>query len=195
MKRMAVQSLILTVGFLFLAGCGRERGKITDTREGGAKTITLAGYTGLNIADTPQAASESTRQVVADARYDTNKGVVVEIKEKLFIAQTNDVYENPDDYLGKTLKLEGIFQYYRPMTGDEPYCFVMRYGPGCCGNDGSVAFEVLWENGQGQYPQEGEWVEAVGVLKRYEEDGYPYICISLSSLKVLRTRGAEFVTQ
>ena len=195
MKHTVLPGLILMVGFFFLAGCGGERGKVSAKINGGAPTITLAGYAGSNIAGPPvQEAPRSTRRVVEDPRYETNKGVV-EIKEKLFIAQTNDVYENPEDYLGKTLKVEGLFQYYDPIAGDEPYYFVIRYGPGCCGNDGNVGFEVLWEHGEGAYPPADAWVEAQGVLKRYEEDGYPYICVSLSSLKVLNKRGAEFVTQ
>ena len=34
---------------------------------------------------------------------------VIEIKERMFINQCNDVYLNPDDYRGKLIKLEGIY--------------------------------------------------------------------------------------
>jgi hypothetical protein len=141
-------------------------------------------------------------KIVVEPAY-ASRDEVVEIREKMFIAQVNDVYLNPEEYLGKTLKLEGIFQaqhYY----GTDPYYFVIRYGPGCCGNDGNAGFEVLWdgafakkpaEGGELAYPEEGDWVEASGVLGTYEEDGYPYLCIALSSLKVLDERGAEFVSQ
>ncbi|MDR0451936.1 MAG: hypothetical protein LBH15_02720, partial [Treponema sp.] len=74
------------------------------------------------------------------------------------------------------------------------YCFVLRYGPGCCGFDGNAGFEVAWDEA-GPYPAEDDWVEAVGVLTSYEEDGYPYLYLALSSLQVLNERGAEFVTQ
>ncbi|MDR2535549.1 MAG: hypothetical protein LBD29_05900 [Treponema sp.] len=124
-----------------------------------------------------------------------NQGFV-EIKEKMFIAQTNDVYANPEDYIGKTLKLEGIFQIQKAYTlNGNPYYFVIRYGPGCCGSDGNAGFEVMWRDDPGTYPNPDDWVEAVGVLGKYEEDGYPYLCINLTSLKVLDERGAEFVTQ
>jgi uncharacterized membrane protein YcgQ (UPF0703/DUF1980 family) len=116
---------------------------------------------------------------------------VIEIKEKLFIAQTNDIYLNPEDYLGKGIKIAGLFKR-EGYTGTE-YCFVIRYGPGCCGTDGNAGFEVAWE-GSGEYPQVDEWVEATGVLKTYDEDGYPYLYIALSSLDVLEERGAEYVT-
>jgi len=135
---------------------------------------------------------------------------VIEIKEKMFIAQTNDVYLNPDEYLGRTIKLEGLFKREQSVYGD--YCFVLRYGPGCCGNDGNAGFEVAWETPDGphsggaapsaqdahppaRYPAVDDWVEAAGVLKKYEEDGIQYLYLALSSLKVQDKRGAEFVTQ
>ncbi|MDR0382389.1 MAG: hypothetical protein LBH50_00195 [Spirochaetaceae bacterium] len=119
---------------------------------------------------------------------------LIEIKEKMFITQLNDIYLNAEEYIGRRIKLEGLFKtdYY---TGSiEPYCFVLRYGPGCCVGDGTAALEVRWPNDGGTlYPVEDDWVEAVGVLDYYEEDGYPYLYVSLSSLTVLDERGAERV--
>ena len=95
--------------------------------------------------------------------------------------------------MGKTIKLEGIF--IQEGYESQNYCFVIRYGPGCCGNDGNAGFEVAWEGGQADYPAPDDWVEAAGVLKTYNEDGFPYLYIALSSLRVLDVRGAEYVSQ
>jgi uncharacterized membrane protein YcgQ (UPF0703/DUF1980 family) len=114
----------------------------------------------------------------------------------MFMAQVNDIYLNADDYFGKTIKLEGIFKQTPYIEGQEQFCFVIRYGPGCCGNDGNVGFEVAW-NGENvkPYPAVDSWVEAEGVLKYYEEEGYRLSYIDLSSLNVLTKRGAETVLQ
>jgi zinc transport system permease protein len=129
----------------------------------------------------------------------TGSAELIEIREKMFIAQTNDVYLNAEDYLGKTIKLEGLFKSEQYMDNGGPgnvYCFVLRYGPGCCGNDGNAGFEVAWDDDpESTYPKQDDWVEAVGTLKTYTEDGYPYLYLALSSLTVLDERGAEFVTQ
>jgi hypothetical protein len=154
--------------------------------------VPAAGSAVLVLPGDTQEANK--RLVTVDPKYQANQGLI-EIKEKMFIAQTNDVYLNPEDYLGKTIKLEGIFQTQSYSSTESPYYFVIRYGPGCCGNDGNAGFEVMWEQADAIYPTENDWVEAIGVLGAYEEDGYPYICINLSSLKVLETRGQEFVTQ
>ena len=115
----------------------------------------------------------------------------IEIREKLFIAQTNDIYYNADEYIGKTIKLEGIFVSENYLGGEE-YRTVIRYGPGCCGDDGNVGFEVKWDK---EYPNPGDWVEVVGVLERYEEFENTYLRLALSSLNVLPTRGTEYVLQ
>jgi zinc transport system permease protein len=122
---------------------------------------------------------------------------VIEIKEKLFIAQINDVYLNADDYIGKTIKLEGIFKEEQYAGIETPYFFVIRYGPGCCGSDSNAGFEVAWDREiqDRPYPAVDDWVAAEGKLSYYEEDGYPYLYLALSSLTALEKRGAEFVSQ
>ena len=118
-------------------------------------------------------------------------GEVFEIREKMFIAQTNDVYLNPDEYLGRAIKLEGLFGVLYDEEEAEPPCYyVYRYGPGCCAFDSNAGFEVRWEN---VYPAENEWVEATGVLESY--DGDNYIRLALSSLVVKAERGKERVEQ
>ena len=141
--------------------------------------------------------STSNEESVGFQRPALNGGTI-EIREKMFATQVSDVYLNAEDYLGKTIKLEGLFKSELYYGKDEPYCFVIRYGPGgCCGMDANVGFEVAWakENAK-PYPVVDSWVEATGVLKTYEEDGYAnYLYLDLSSLNVLSKRGAETVKQ
>ncbi len=89
------------------------------------------------------------------------KDGVIEIKEKLFIAQTNEIYLNWQDYLGSTIRYEGIFD--KLTYGDPPvdYYYVIRYGPGCCAYDSNAGFEVTWD---GEIPEVNAWVESEGVL-------------------------------
>ncbi|WP_461246731.1 TIGR03943 family putative permease subunit [Treponema sp. R6D11] len=121
---------------------------------------------------------------------------IIEIKEKMFISQINDIYLNAEDYLGKTIKLQGLFKEEKPYEGD-PYFFVLRYGPGCCGYDGNAGFEIKWDESHAQpYPKIDSWIETTGILKQYEEDGYDqYLYLDLISLNVLNKRGAEMVYQ
>lgn len=115
---------------------------------------------------------------------------VVEITEKLFIAQCNDVYLNPDDYQGKAIKLEGMYQTYVDLAGGNTYHYVMRRGPGCCGYDGSAGFEFLYD---GELPKIDDWIEVVGTVEKMKEGEAEYIVLRASKVTVLTERGAEFV--
>lgn len=121
--------------------------------------------------------------------------VDVDIKEKMFIAQTNDIYLNTDEYMDKTIRYEGMYfsSVYQP-TGEE-LSVVIRYGPGCCSDDGTAGFEVCWDDPDIVKPKNNDWVEAIGTLEEYEEEGNTYLRMRLQSLRVLFKRGAETVLQ
>jgi len=120
-----------------------------------------------------------------------NKNVVIEIRERMFLGQVNDIYKNAQDYLGRKIKLEGIFLKDQYTTGETFYS-VIRYGPGCCGDDDQAGFEVAWpDNDRQAYPEDGSWVEVMGELKRNRM----WLYIELSSIIVKLDRGLEFVTQ
>jgi hypothetical protein len=187
-----------------LGGCNNRIG-LAPKNQAGTQSVSIPGYSGTASAaagvvgagsGVPAVETAKTHNVLEKGTITKAAGGIIEIKEKMFIAQTNDVYLNPEDYLGKTIKLEGLF---KSETGYEnTYCFVIRYGPGCCGFDGNAGFEVVWDSSgpdEGKYPEEDAWVEAVGMLDSYDENGYPYLYLSLASLTVKETRGAEFVTQ
>ena len=176
---------------LFL-GCKNQNAAAPNIKNLDVDTDTSAIELGVQPAQEPKTIP-APQQENSAALKKQNTGKIIEIKEKLFIAQVNDVYLNPDDYMGKTIKLEGIFK--RETYGAQDYCFVLRYGPGCCGADGNAGFEVMAEGAAKNYPAVDDWVEAVGVLKSYEEDGFPFLYLALSSLTKLDKRGAEFVSQ
>ena len=117
---------------------------------------------------------------------------IVEIREKMFMTQINDIYINADDFLGKTIKYQGkyIEEAYEGMP--RAYQYVYRDSPGCCGADGRAGFEIAWDQAK---PRNNDWVEIVGTLERYEEIGMQFLRIQAASLTVLEERGMEFVTQ
>jgi uncharacterized membrane protein YcgQ (UPF0703/DUF1980 family) len=147
------------------------------------------------VSVTPESTQESipAEQPTAKKKSAQTGGGVVEIKEKMFIAQTNDIYINKDDYIGKTIKYEGIFDTSTWRGNGKTYRYVIRFGPGCCPGDAAAAgFEVIWDRA---YPKKNDWVEAAGVLEEYDDDGIPSLRLALTSLTVSAKRGKERVTQ
>lgn len=128
-------------------------------------------------------------------KNDPNQEVIY-IREKMFVAQTNDIYLNAKDYLGKKIKYEGMFKAYTDPRTNITYYSVIRYGPGCCGTDMNCGFEVIWLDGEAEYPEDDAWVEVEGVLGFVEgENGYKFLRLDMTSLKVLEKRGLETVLQ
>jgi uncharacterized membrane protein YcgQ (UPF0703/DUF1980 family) len=162
-----------------LAGCGggAEAAQPRQSNNNGTQAVDISGA--------PAGAGEALF---------APDGEVFEIREKMFVSQINDIYLNAEDYLGRVLRYEGIFKEDVYPEWDAVYYYVVRYGPGCCGTDSNPGFEVIWEEG-GEYPAQDEWVEATGVLEAYEEEGYEYLRLRLSSLEVMEARGAEYVSQ
>lgn len=94
------------------------------------------------------------------AKPDMNN--ILEIKDNFFIEQTNDIFFNTEDYVDKTIKIEGlIYSYQDFVTGDICYA-VVRNTPGCCGADGLAGLDIRFN---GEYPDNNTWVEVIGVIK------------------------------
>ncbi|MCL2544655.1 MAG: hypothetical protein FWE77_01920 [Clostridia bacterium] len=120
---------------------------------------------------------------------------IIHIRERMFMTQINDIYLNPEKYVGKGVQFEGI--YIEEVLGNgDVYRAVVRMSPGgCCGDDGRTGFEVVWDDPDQPYPKFNDWVEVSGVLEQFEEDGVTYLRVRLVSLRVLAVRGAEYVNQ
>lgn len=104
------------------------------------------------------------------------------IDEDYFAHQISDIATYPENYLGMNIEIEG---------------YVHRYAQG---QDEYVQFAVLrdYDAGEGEYipygldcyfegdmPEDGEWVLAVGTLAAYEEDGAEYLMLAVHSLERL----------
>ena len=143
--------------------------------------------------NTTQVASDSTnsslsiRKSTGNADADLNN--MIEIKDNFFIEQTNDVYINLDEYVGKTIKMQGLVYSYEG-AGDKLCYAVVRNTPGCCGNDGLAGLDIAYNK---EYPEEDTWVEVVGVVTKEKSYG-GYIPV-LQVFSITETEeGITFVT-
>lgn len=181
---------ILLFGVLLLTGCSNQTSqpkeslalesvKAEETTESGIKqeegTVSLQDVSAVSEEETQEASGE-----------------IIEIRERMFVTQIMDVYYNTEDYLGKQLKWEGIYVEDTDTQTGEVYSSVIRYSPGCCGDDGVAGFEVLLP--ENQKPAIDDWVEVTGTLTTIEADGYQYLAVEVTNIQVLAERGEEFVS-
>jgi len=122
----------------------------------------------------------------------SNSDGTIEISERFFINDINNIIFNRNDYLGRTIQYEGIFDTIAVSAFTEVH-LVYRYVPGCCGPEGIAGFLV--DLGDFAPLSGNAWAEVVGVLEEFEDhNGNTNIRLALTSLTEMDTRGAEFVT-
>lgn len=104
---------------------------------------------------------------------------VIEIKERVFVALINEIYLNAEDYVGKKIRLQGVFEIFKDDETGETFYSVTRRGPGCCGSDLNPGFEVVWDK---KYPEPDVWVDVTGKLEIYDGD---YVRLRVTEMSVL----------
>jgi len=110
---------------------------------------------------------------------------IVEIREKMFIQQCNDIYINPSQYQGKIIQLEGIYDEFQ--TDGKISRLIYRRSPGCCGDDGMVGFLFTYS---GEMPRPNDWIKVSGTIDAVNNN----VIMNITQLEILELRGAEFVT-
>jgi len=111
---------------------------------------------------------------------------ISEMSSVLAYSQVVNIYESPDDYMGKTIKLNGLYYasyydktdlyYHYVVVGDETLC---------C----QTGLKFVW-NGEhtypDDYPEEQTEIELVGLFGSYEEFGKTYYFLTVDDLSVLK---------
>lgn len=135
---------------------------------------------------------KSSDEISQQMKESKNKDII-EINEKVFITQINDIYYNFDDYKDKTIVVEGMYSVFESMLSDETSPVVYRNGPGCCNNDGWAGFLLKYD---GKEPKENDWIRVTGTPSlETTKEGYTNLFLNVSDLEVLNERGAELVGQ
>ncbi len=97
--------------------------------------------------------------------------------------------EEPDTYIGKKIKINGVYNaiYYEPT--DKYYHYVIiEDATACC----AQGMEFVWEDGNhtypDEYPDESVEIEIIGDFETYREEGddYVYCRLKNSSLRVIK---------
>lgn len=120
------------------------------------------------------------------AEEKNNKADIV-MQDNYFITQINDIYINYEQYLGKTIEIEGFPMSYQDLK------FVGRYGPGCCVNDGYAYLEYE-TNEQLELVDEKDWIKVKGTIEKGFDGSQIYIYIKATSIEKMDTRGNDTVS-
>jgi len=123
-------------------------------------------------ADAPEPEAIDESQVLS-----STEGVDVDLTTLSSTMVYSEVYNMmimPEDYMGKTIKMNGMFSYMTDeTTGNEYYACIIMDATACCSQ--GIEFELAGDyTYPDDYPEIGGDITVTGTFDVYEEDGYKY---------------------
>lgn len=95
---------------------------------------------------------------------------ILVLDEPFLDAQYRDILTHPEDYEGKILQLEGMYNSWVDDYGGGLRHAIVRYCPdGCCGS-GLTGLEIYYD---GNCPEEEDWVRVTGTIEMVSLGKYP----------------------
>lgn len=200
--------LILCFAVLFvLAGCGSNNSAVrTGNQPAGVNEVLETGMaeenskkdsvTGQDTEMAVESNNERQSGVIANAPVPTgnadsqaslNSTDVIDVdltslSSTLVYSEVYNLMVTPEDYIGKTVKMDGSFAFYHDEGTDNYYfACIIADATACCSQ--GIEF-VLTENYTypDDYPEAGEEICVVGVFDTYQEGEYTYCTLRNATL-------------
>ena len=150
MKKVFVLSVVSAM-LLCLTSCGSS----------------AAGSADADVRQEAEAADQSSQA----AEFDID---LTQMSSTMVYSQVSDMVNNPENYMGKTVRAKGPFSYYlNPTTNNEYYAVMISDATACC----AQGIEFL-RGGDYKYPDDYPALETeiivTGNFNYYKENGYTY---------------------
>ena len=161
--------LIVVLTLLSLAACGSEKDK------GTAATDKQTSNSSVSQNQTTEKSSESAPTSSKPAQ--SADGIDVDLTKLSSTMVYSEVYNmmvSPDNYTGKTVKMNGAFAYYEdPETKKQYFACIIADATACCsqGLEFILTGEHTYPN---DYPELYSDITVTGTFETYEENGYNY---------------------
>ena len=168
MKKLFHLLLIVTL-IVSLSACGSEKDK------GTAATDKQTSNSSVSQNQTTEKSSESAPTTSKPAQ--SADGIDVDLTKLSSTMVYSEVYNmmvSPDNYTGKTVKMNGAFAYYEdPETKKQYFACIIADATACCsqGLEFILTGEHTYPN---DYPELNSEITVTGIFETYEENGFKY---------------------
>ena len=183
MRRLIRGTLIVGIASMMLVGCGSTNA--TTQSESGTTAGSVAGGSGVSdtvgeelINDLPQV--ERTQVEFGEMIDDVEIDLTV-LSGTMVYAEVYNMMMNPDEYIGKTIKMDGL---YSSNYWEETQCYyhfiVIEDATACC----QSGLEIIWDESMstpGLYDENTTSLTVTGTFEQYEELGEIYYCVRLNN--------------
>ncbi len=131
-------------------------------------------------------------QSLSGAPQEANEdGVHVDLTQMnstMVYSQVFDMITNPQNYEGKTIRMEGYYYTEQNPTTDVVYhLIVISDALGCCpqGIEFITSGDAQYPEVEAEYPNSTETVQVTGVYETYEEDGLLYFRLVSDEVEIV----------
>ena len=206
MRKLIIPLLCIVI-ILNFTGCGNSNSSgRTENKPAGVVDVIEAGMAEEDSkkSDTENQISESDADYNDDVQDEINTdistpepvsepetpgnstdGIDVDLTALSSTMVYSEVYNmllSPDDYIGKTVKMDGTFAYYHDDSSDKDYfACIISDATACC----SQGIEFMLTDDYSypdDYPEEGGNICVVGVFDTYREGDYTYFTLRDATL-------------
>ena len=188
---------ILSVAALLFSGCAGQSGATSKTggNQNTVENILSQGIAEAEQGDKEQSATEKQTdeeeqseedqleeqsdaedEPEADAQADDSVDVdLTVLSSTLVYSEVYNMMCDPDEYIGKTVKMEGLFSYYHDdSTGKDYYACIIQDATACCAQ--GIEF-VLTDDYKypDDYPEPGGEICVAGTFETYSEGNFIFM--------------------
>lgn len=182
MKRWIVILLCLVLVFAMI-GCGNS---ISPGKPGSNQPAETDTQNQQNIDSQETQAPEPLSEPNSDSMpSDSMDGVDVDLtvlSSTMVYSEVYNMLASPDQYIGKTVKMDGLFTYYYDKpTGNYYFACIIQDATACCaqGIEFVLTDEYTYPD---DYPEADAEICVVGVFDTYEEKGDTYCTLREAKL-------------
>ncbi|MDF2513660.1 MAG: hypothetical protein K0S04_3526 [Herbinix sp.] len=136
-----------------------------------------------NSVDEENAAADSqVKGSEGDSGIDVD---LTKLSSTMVYSEVYNMMNKPEDYVGKTIKIEGVYYAsYWQDTEKYYHCVLISDATACCQN----GIEFVWDNDThvypDEYPPDNTVIELTGVFGLYEEMGETYCYLKTDNITV-----------
>ncbi|MDR2022045.1 MAG: hypothetical protein LBQ71_02055 [Hungatella sp.] len=210
MRHSFLMILLLLMVNLALTGCGKNAGTVpgpslpqgdrTDSGQYGAagseqnesesaEDFDINSYPSDSFEPAteqfPEESSGSLKDYPADSTNNTGFDIdLTKLSSTMVFSEVYNIMISPEEYVGKTIKAEGMFQVYQDSKNKNFYALVIADATACC----QQGLELIWNGDHtypDDYPEEESEIEITGVFQSYVEEGNTYYYVLVNDVKAV----------
>lgn len=188
MKKKLIFTLIMIIGLSAAAGCAGKDS--AGHSSGNIKTVEDVLQEGIQSEDKDTSETAETGSSYEATKSQEPEKVAQETQEEgdidvdLTVLSSTMVYSEvynmmvkPDDYIGKTVKMTGMYSYYHDdATGIDYHACIIQDATACCAQ--GIEFTTIDEfKYPDDYPEMGDDVTVIGRFDIYYEGDFCFMTL------------------